>query len=77
MLDQEIRQRLNSLQLTPKDEQILRSRFCQWLNSKERLANVTSLELRIAKVDERLARLTDLFVDGDLDKAQFEARNGS
>lgn len=73
-LDQEIRQHLDDLELTPKDEQRLRKRFCEWLNSKERLASVTSLELRIAKVDERLARLTDLLIDGDLDKGQFENR---
>ena len=66
LLDQEIRQHLDDLELTPKDEQRLRKRFCQWLNSKERLASVTSLELRIAKTDERLARLTDLLIDGDL-----------
>ncbi len=47
-------------------------------NAVEEMANVrASIEMRIAKCDERLARLTDALVDGLLEKELFETRKSA
>jgi site-specific DNA recombinase len=73
-LDQAVRDRLQALRFRPEDEQKLRARFMEWYGGAGRLADLTSIELRIAKTVDRLDRLTDLLVDGDLDKRQFEEK---
>lgn len=48
------------------------------VNAVEEAANArTSIELRIAKCNERLARLTDALIDGLLEKELFEARKST
>ncbi|MFZ1813091.1 MAG: recombinase family protein [Rhizobiaceae bacterium] len=73
-IDTAIHAELQRLSLTPAQETKLRARFTAWVESKERLANIASLELRIAKIDGRLDRLTDLLIDGDIDKRQCDNR---
>jgi hypothetical protein len=74
VLDQAIRSKLVALSFSQSDEKKLRERFQKWLGKKEYHANITSLELRIAKIDERLDRLTDLLIDGQFDKQLFEEK---
>jgi site-specific DNA recombinase len=73
-LDQAVRDRLEALRFLPDDEQKLRARFMEWIGGKERQSDITSVELRIAKTADRLDRLTDLLIDGDLEKRQFDEK---
>ncbi|WP_457936065.1 recombinase family protein [Mesorhizobium sp. 10J20-29] len=74
LLDHAVRYRLEALRFLPEAEQQLRARFMEWFGGQGRVADITSLELRLAKAADRLDRLTDLLVDGDLDKHLFEEK---
>ncbi|MEL7127908.1 MAG: recombinase family protein [Pseudomonadota bacterium] len=65
------------LSLSETDAEKLRADWLKWLNTEERSAMVTSIDLRIAKAEERLERLTDLLLDGAIDRHAHDARKQS
>ena len=52
----------------------LRDRFHSWLHNTEPSALNKSVLLRIADASSRLDRLTDLLIDGTINKPDYERR---
>ena len=59
------------------DAHALRLDWLAWLKSEERKGMLQSLDLRIAKAEERLGRLTDLLLDGAIDQESHRERMAS
>ena len=72
-----VQEQFYRLQFTARDEERLRQEFERWLGSRHRLDDTTAIELQIAKVDDRLDRLTDLLIDGAISQADFDRRKRS
>ena len=77
VLDEQIQSRLQSLTLAPEDAAQLRADWLAWLHGDERGAATRSRDLRIATLHQRLDRLTDLLLDGALDRAEYDRRKRS
>lgn len=73
-LDLAVRESLEALSFTDRDARNLTSAWHEWSNSDGGRQALAALELRIAKTNERLDRLTDLLVDGTIDKSDYERR---
>ena len=69
-----IEERLASLTLRPEDAKQLEANWLAWLAGDELQGVLQSLDLRIAQVDERLSRLTDLLLDQALTRAEYDER---
>jgi DNA invertase Pin-like site-specific DNA recombinase len=76
ILDQEVKRMITGLQMHPKEVAVLD----RYASHKERQAvadkdrRVASIELKIAAVKDRLNRLTDIYIDGNIDKDAFNER---
>ncbi|WP_411890778.1 recombinase family protein [Yoonia sp. SDW83-1] len=73
-LQEQISRHLTRLQLTQRDKKRLEEQFQNWLKDASPSDMTSSIKLRIADVATRLDRLTDLLIDGSIDKASFESR---
>ncbi|MBK8458705.1 MAG: recombinase family protein [Phyllobacteriaceae bacterium] len=76
-LDASILARLERLAFREDDAERLRHGFLAWLHSPERQAHLHSLSLRLDKAHDRQQRLTDLLIDGTLDRSDYETRRRS
>jgi site-specific DNA recombinase len=69
-------QQISGLQLSPAELEYLQSKITtlrkHWAN--ERQVQSQALQLRLSKLQERLGRLTDVFVDQAIEKDLFEER---
>ena len=78
-VDQTLKLKLHPLELTPTElnaaEKALTRFETNWTANQEQLK--TSLNLRLAQIQDRLSRLTDAFVDGLLDQATFGLRKST
>ena len=78
-MDQTLKLKLHPLELTPTElnaaEKALTRFETNWTANQEQLK--TSLNLRLAQIQDRLSRLTDAFVDGLLDQATFGLRKST
>lgn len=78
MVEDAVLTRLRPLQFSAKENQYLRDRLLalrgRW--QEEASQRKESLDLRLRQLTERLARLTDAYLDGDLDKNLFAERKG-
>lgn len=63
-------------QYTLTDEQViyLRERFAAMLDEEDQYAAAVNIEFELAKLDERLSRLTDKLLDGVLDNDAFNKK---
>lgn len=73
-LDAAIRAAYEHLGIRSEDVQKISEAWLDWLTRSERQGLARSLELRIAKAEERQHRLTDLLIDGAIEKATYGAR---
>ncbi|HHG90312.1 MAG TPA: recombinase family protein [Devosia sp.] len=73
-LDEAVRQRLSALEITEKDQTVLSKDIQKWLADDGQEELERSLRLRISDAAARMDRLTDLLVDGALDKPAYELR---
>lgn len=73
-LTEQLQKRLRRLQIAPKDQLHLKEQLRAWVRRTEPSELSSSVRLRIADASSRLDRLTDLLVDGTIDKAGFETR---
>ena len=71
-----VQEALERLTFTQDEQNYLRSRIAvlkaNWITEKEK--QMTALSVQSVKITERLNRLTDLFLDGSLDRALFEEK---
>ena len=74
VLDDAVVNALRTLTPTPKDAEKLRQDWLAWLEDTERADLLTSYEVRIAEVGCRLDRLTDLLLDGAIDREEHAER---
>jgi len=73
-LEETLREKLARLEISPEDQVTLESDIRAWLN-KDGVKDIEkSLRLRISDATARLDRLTDLLVDGAIDKPAYELR---
>jgi site-specific DNA recombinase len=79
IVDMEIRGTLFPLQLTEAEEAYARSRLANLDDAwkRERDNTVTALTLNLARLQDRLSRLTDAFIDGAIEKDIFEEKKAS
>ncbi len=77
VLDKAIVEKIFGVACTPEDMRDLRDLVEdeRTTRSEDAARDETSLQLRIANCDERLARLTDAFLDGTISKETFDQRN--
>jgi DNA invertase Pin-like site-specific DNA recombinase len=68
---------LSQLSLQPADIDKLRSDLIDWREGAERQQETASINLQISQAEQRLERLTDLLIDGTIDRIDFEARKRS
>jgi len=73
-LNEQIERGLKRIQITANDTVELRKRLHSWLHAATPDELTSSVKLRIADATARLDRLTDLLVDGTIDKASYELR---
>ncbi|MEM9010619.1 MAG: recombinase family protein [Pseudomonadota bacterium] len=73
-LEAEIVAAYKRLQLAPDDAADLLRDWQAWLDKDQRREHLQSIDLRIAQTTERLARLTDLLLDGALDRREHDDR---
>lgn len=66
-----------NLQMTELDKSRTRKALEAWLNTGEQRGLLSSLDLRIAKAQERKQRLTDLLIDGSIDRDAHSERSNS
>ena len=76
-LDQAIHMAYARVRISDQDAAKLKAEWLAWLDTGERQGVQRSLELRIAKIEERLSRLTDLLLDGAVDRATHDDRKHS
>lgn len=62
------------LELSDADAEAFKKDWNTWLESTESQGLIKSLELRIAKAEERLQSLTDLLIDGAIDRDTHDER---
>lgn len=76
-IERAVSHRISHLRLTPEDIRDLRDlaekQFAD--AAKQRAESEAAIRLALGKCDDRLSRLTDALVDGNLDKDTFAARN--
>ena len=76
-IEREISHRISHLRLSPEDLRDLGDlaevQFAD--GAKQRAESEAAIRLAIGKCDERLSRLTDALVDGNLDQESFASRN--
>ena len=68
---------LERLEMSRQDAKRLREDWHKWIESDERDQDMRSLELRIAQTEERMARLTDLLIDGAITRDEHQAHKHS
>jgi DNA invertase Pin-like site-specific DNA recombinase len=73
-LTDQLQESLQTLQIAPEDKEYLCDRFYTWLHNTEPSALNKSVLLRIADASSRLDRLTDLLIDGTINKPDYERR---
>lgn len=73
-LDTFIKGAYRTVQLTRKDAIKLKQDWLAWLRTAERAGGLKSIELRISNAEDRLTRLTDLLLDGSIDKTDHTQR---
>lgn len=76
-LDDAIRVAYQKVQIDDNAAREMKRDWLVWLNSAGRAGALTSLELRIAKIEEKLVRLTDLLLDGAIDRTTHDERKFS
>jgi len=76
-LEAEIIDQLISLEFSQAQATTLLKRWQKWFGSADRQKRLQSLELQIANCQNRRERMTDLLVDGLIDKTDFEDRKKS
>ena len=74
IVDHAIRSCLKDNQLSHDDQAKLTSDWEAWLAKENRTPTHKSLDLQVGQVQARIERLTDLLIDGTLNKDQFNAR---
>lgn len=68
---------LQALEFRKEEADELRDRWLDWIGSAGRQGRLKMLDLSIEKKQDRLNRLTDLLVDGALDRKDFERRKNA
>ena len=73
-LEAAIQSQLGSLALSTKDAAKFEAEWIVWLERDAEIGLLQSLDLRIAKIDQRATKLTDLLLDDVLTQAEYEER---
>jgi AcrR family transcriptional regulator len=66
-----------SVTMSPATARDLQQKWLEWLHSDAKQAAMQSLDLRRAKLEHRLNRLTDLLLDGVIGRAEHQTRKSS
>ncbi|MEM9709708.1 MAG: zinc ribbon domain-containing protein [Pseudomonadota bacterium] len=74
-LDGEISHHLLALRLRATDERRLQTAMRSWIGKRTRASDRQALDLQLANLEKRQAKLTDALVDGLVDKSTFQLRN--
>ncbi|WP_298921485.1 recombinase family protein [uncultured Roseobacter sp.] len=73
-LDQAVRNAYEMVRIGDNDVTKIKTDWLAWLHNDERQGMLASLDLRIAKAEERQHRLTDLLLDGAIDRTVHDDR---
>lgn len=76
-LDRAILDAYRCVRINYDDEKKFRQQWLEWSRNTGRDGELTSIDLRLAKGEERLTRLTMLLVDGSIDKATHDEHKQS
>lgn len=74
LLDVAVREALDSLQLTDADDAKLERRYRNWRALQGFRAELKSVDLRVESAQAKLDRLTDLLIDGHIDKLTHDRK---
>lgn len=76
-LEAAVLQNLRAMQFSKRQTEKLHTDWVAWINRDERDAMVRSLDMRICDLRDRITRLTDLLIDGTLEKGEYHERKRS
>lgn len=65
---------LNLVALSPAQVDQIRARFLNWLSQFDHAKQLNQAKFQLAKLDDRLSRLTDKFVDDHIDEVIYQAK---
>ncbi len=73
-VEEQLRRSFKRIEIKKKDQAVIANRIQAWLVDDGRKEAEQSLRLRLADTKTRQDRLTDLLVDGSIDKADYDVR---
>jgi site-specific DNA recombinase len=76
-IQEQVSQSLQTYQLSKHEAEQLAKDWLEWRDSFDHAEELRSIDLRIAQTRQRMDRLTDLLIDGTIDKDDFEQRKRS
>lgn len=74
VLEVAVRGHLTGATLRPEQAEVVRQKFLVWLRSMESDESIEAAEFELRKIDERMSRLADKFIDGAFDDQMFQAK---
>ena len=74
MILRELARHLGSIELSQQEVDALRAKFETWLKQFDQAEAVHQAKSRLTKLEDRLSRLTDKFVDDLIDQSVYEAK---
>lgn len=77
VIEKRIVDSLRELEFTPIQSEELKTKWDAWIASDERSGVLRSVEMQIATTNGRLERLTDLLLDGAINRADHDAKKRS
>ena len=77
VIDEQVVSSLEAYELNDNEAAQLAKDWSDWRDGFDHAENLRSIDLRITQTRQRLERLTDLLIDGSIDKNDFEARKRS
>lgn len=73
-VEEQLRRAFKRIEIKKKDQNVISSRIQAWLVNDGRRDAEQSLQLRLAETKARQDRLTDLLVEGSIDKTDYDVR---